>query len=43
MSQNFQKVVTLLPERKTKMDFWHKLGDVYINDEILKRLLKKYK
>jgi len=27
----------------SKLDMWHKLGDVYINDAILKRLLKKYK
>ena len=26
----------------SKLDMWHKLGDVYINDAILKRLLKKY-
>ena len=26
----------------SKLDMWHKLGDVYINDAVLKRLLKKY-
>jgi len=27
----------------SKLDMWHKLGDVYINNNVLKRLLKKYK
>jgi hypothetical protein len=26
----------------SKLDMWHKLGDVYINNVVLERLLKKY-
>ena len=26
----------------SQLDRWHKLGDVYVNESVLKRLLKKH-
>ena len=38
-----KKQTEYIKRHNSKLDMWHKLGDAYINDEMLKRLLKKYK
>ena len=37
-----EKQIAYIKKHNSKLDMWHKLGDVYINDVILKRLMKKY-